>query len=53
MGNLHDEFHKIHPLDCINDPHNINIDMNFLEHHCLKIKIKEFLEFQDKSDYTK
>ena len=51
VGNLHDEFHKIHPLDCINYPHKIN--MNFLEHNCLKIKIKEFLEFQDKSDYTK
>ena len=26
--------------------------MNFLEHPSLKIKLKEFLEFQDKSDTT-
>ena len=34
------------PLDTIDETFGIN--MNILDHHSLKLKLKDFLEFQDK-----
>ena len=36
------------PLDTINETFGLNINMSFLDHHSLKLKLKDFLEFQDK-----
>ena len=43
-------FDNILPFETINERYNIN--MQFLEHHSLKLKQKEFLEFQDKPEST-
>ena len=40
IGDLLDVFHNILPLESINETYNIN--MKLLEHHKLKLKLKDF-----------
>ena len=45
IGDSLDVFHNILPLESINETYNIN--MKLLEHHKLKLKLKDFFKPQN------